>query len=535
MRLRLSSSLLLLVSMTMTMMLTTSRVVRAFQFFRKDNADDDAHQSPSGNIINLRLRSAHCAACHRVVSQLHTRLLPKIRSQMQLERDRCVGSRDFHVRELFLFSLSLSLYVSVSISVRHACWCEKIRAPLSLSCLLVFPLADFSLGQLYRSLSDFATKASTYGTYEMLVEDEVEHACKLMSLSDPQKRTRKACDKYVQEHTDDIVETYLQKVTEAKKFIAGFDNVEERKMESSNQEENGYVSEEDVAKDKFERTELFKNMRRHTCEKTCRDPQTSHGKEDEDERKKLDANALNHLDVKDSDLVELENALLTEPLSYEDAREVEETHGFFEIVPKDFETKESIFNSSPIDLLLLISRPNTVGDFQFAQMKILRKVSDAIRAYEEDQDLKEMLLRMVVFDADRFGKEGGIKNSTTLMRATGGYEGPMLLYMTGMKKGECREEIAKAESPNKPGKKKKLARPIPLNSEPGETVVADSAVTYEEILRNIATMSKNKKVRRAIKEIMDDKSVDDKDPKGFHRIQADPSHDMFEKERVIEL
>ena len=60
------------------------------------------------------------------------------------------------------------------------------------------------------------------------------------------------------------METYLQKVTEAKKFIAGFDNVEERKMESSNQEENGYVSEEDVAKDKFERTELFKNMRRHT-------------------------------------------------------------------------------------------------------------------------------------------------------------------------------------------------------------------------------------------------------------------------------
>ena len=48
-------------------------------------------------------------------------------------------------------------------------------------------------------------------------------------------------------------------------------------------------------------------------------------------------------------------------------------------------------------------------------------------------------------------------------------------------------------------------------------------------------MSKNKKVRRAIKEIMDDKSVDDKDPKGFHRIQADPSHDMFGKERVIEL
>ena len=111
MRLRLSSSLLLLVSMTMTMMLTTSRVVRAFQFFRKDNADDDAHQSPSGKVINLRLRSAQCAACHRVVSQLHTRLLPKIRSQMQLERDGCVGSRDFHVRELFLFSLSLSLFM----------------------------------------------------------------------------------------------------------------------------------------------------------------------------------------------------------------------------------------------------------------------------------------------------------------------------------------------------------------------------------------------------------------------------------------
>ena len=110
MRLRLSSSLLLLVSMTMKMMLTTSRVVRAFQFFRKDNADDDGHQSPSGKVINLRLRSAQCAACHRVVSQLHTRLLPKIRSQMQLERDRCVGPHDFHVRELFSF-LSLSLFM----------------------------------------------------------------------------------------------------------------------------------------------------------------------------------------------------------------------------------------------------------------------------------------------------------------------------------------------------------------------------------------------------------------------------------------
>ena len=150
-------------------------------------------------LINLlRETSSFCAFdprnARRVIasSRLHTRLLPKIRSQMLLERDRCVGSRDFHVRELFFFSLSLSLYVSVSISVRHACWCEKIRAPLSLSCLLVFPLADFSLGQLYRSLSDFATKASTYGTYEMLVEDEVEHACKLMSLSDL-KKTNTQC------------------------------------------------------------------------------------------------------------------------------------------------------------------------------------------------------------------------------------------------------------------------------------------------------------------------------------------------------
>ena len=134
-------------------------------------------------------------------------------------------------RAFSFFSLSLSLFMFLYLFLLGTGWCEKIRAPLSLSCLLVFPLADFSLGQLYRSLSDFATKASTYGTYEMLVEDEVEHACKLMSLSDPQKRTRKACDKYVQEHTDDIVETYLQKVTEAKKFIAGFDNVEERKME----------------------------------------------------------------------------------------------------------------------------------------------------------------------------------------------------------------------------------------------------------------------------------------------------------------
>ena len=42
-------------------------------------------------------------------------------------------------------------------------------------------------------------------------------------------------------------------------------------MESSNQEENGYVSEEDVAKDEFERTELFKNMRRHvSCERAQR-------------------------------------------------------------------------------------------------------------------------------------------------------------------------------------------------------------------------------------------------------------------------
>jgi len=441
---------------------------------------------------------------------------------------------------------SLSLYARAARVDTH--FGREKEEDTRLSLLSVFLLDDadlyFFLAASYkrthtkkhkRLLSDFATKASTYGTYEILVEDEVEHACKLMSLSDTQKQTRKACDKFVQEHTDDIVEKYLRKTMDAKKFIGGFENIEE--MEGGDEEpESGYVSEADLAKEKFERTELFKNMRKYTCEKTCGDPQTSHEKEDEDERKKIDANALNHLDISDAKLVELENALMTEPLSYEDAKEVEERHGFFELVPKDFETKESIFNTSPIDLLLLISRPNTMGDFQFAQMKILRKVSDAIRAYEEDQDLNEKLLRVVVFDVDRFGAEGGIKNSTTLTRATGGYEGPMLIYLPGVKKGECREEVSKAEIPQKPGKKRRLARPIPLNSDPGETVTPDSAVTYEEILRNIANMSKNKRVQRALREIMEDKKVDSTVlPKGVHRVKADHSHDMFEKEQVVEL
>ena len=462
--------MMMMMMMMMMIIISSSSSILGVSAFKFYSSSKEGVVAPSLANLNLRLRSAECAACHRVVSQLHARLLPKIKSQMKLERERL--------------------------------------------------------------LSDFATKASTYGTYEILVEDEVEHACKLLALSDTQKRTRKACDAYVQDHTDDIMEMYLRKTMEAKKFIGDFEN----QVEGFDEEpESGYVSEADLKKEKFERTELFKNMRKHTCEKTCGDPRTNNGKEDEEERKKLEANALNHLDLDDADLVDLENALMTEPLSYEDAREVEERHGFFEIVPKDFETKGSIFNTSPIDLLLLISRPNTVGEFQFAQMKILRKVSDAIRAYEEDQNLKEMLLRMVVFDVDRFVDEGGIKNSTTLMRATGGYEGPMLMYLPGMKKGECREEIAKGENPQKPGKKRKIARPIPLNSDPGETVDAGSAVTYEEILRNIAAMSKSKKVQRAIRDIMNDKSVDAQDPKGYHRLQVDPKNDMFEKEQIVEL
>ena len=453
--------------------------------------------------------------------------------------------REEKFRFLFAFkSLSLSLFMRERAARVDALLSfferkKKIRASLFLldedADLYLFPRYERTQNKQKRLLSDFATKASTYGTYEILVEDEVEHACKLTSLSDTQKQTRKACDKFVQEHTDDIVEKYLQKTMDAKKFIGGFENIVE--MEGGDEElESGYVSEAELAKEKFERTELFKNMRKHTCEKTCGDPQTSHGKEDEDERKKIDANALNHLDISDAKLVELENALMTEPLSYEDAKEVEERHGFFELVPKDFEKKESIFNTSPIDLLLLISRPNTMGDFQFAQMKILRQVSDAIRAYEEDQDLNEKLLRVVVFDVDRFGAEGGIKNSTTLTRATGGYEGPMLIYLPGVNKGECREEVSKAESPQKPGKKRRLARPIPLNSDPGETVTPDSAVTYEEILRNIAHMSQNKRVQRALREIMEDKKVDSTVlPNGVHRVKTDHSHDMFEKEQVVEL
>jgi hypothetical protein len=75
-----------------------------------------------------------------------------------------------------------------------------------------------------------------------------------------------------------------------------------------------------------------------------------------------------------------------------------------------------------------------------------------------------------------------------------------------------------------------------LNSDPGETVTPDSAVTYEEILRNIANISKNKRVQRALREIMEDKKVDSTVlPKGVHRVKTDHSHDMFEKEQVVEL
>ena len=154
--------------------------VSAFKFY---SSSKEGVVAPSLANLNLRLRSAECAACHRVVSQLHARLLPKIKSQMKLERERL--------------------------------------------------------------LSDFATKASTYGTYEILVEDEVEHACKLLALSDTQKRTRKACDAYVQDHTDDIVETYLRKTMEAKKFIGDFEN----QVEGFDEEpESGYVSEADLKK-----------------------------------------------------------------------------------------------------------------------------------------------------------------------------------------------------------------------------------------------------------------------------------------------
>ena len=111
--------------MMMTMMMMTiisssiSSIlgVSAFKFY---SSSKEGVVAPSLANLNLRLRSAECAACHRVVSQLHARLLPKIKSQMKLERERL--------------------------------------------------------------LSDFATKASTYGTYEILVEDEVEHACKIVGV-----------------------------------------------------------------------------------------------------------------------------------------------------------------------------------------------------------------------------------------------------------------------------------------------------------------------------------------------------------------
>ena len=111
MRLRLSSSLLLLVSMTMTMMLTTSRVVRAFQFFRKDNADDDAHQSPSGNIIDL---NASIRAMRGVSSR---RLAAAHETVAKDKKSDAVGERQvrwitrFSRSRAFSFSLSLSLFM----------------------------------------------------------------------------------------------------------------------------------------------------------------------------------------------------------------------------------------------------------------------------------------------------------------------------------------------------------------------------------------------------------------------------------------
>ena len=168
--------------MMMTMMMMTiisssiSSIlgVSAFKFY---SSSKEGVVAPSLANLNLRLRSAECAACHRVVSQLHARLLPKIKSQMKLERERL--------------------------------------------------------------LSDFATKASTYGTYEILVEDEVEHACKLLALSDTQKRTRKACDAYVQDHTDANVATSLLKTHEAKKVIG---HVEHQAEGIDEAPESGYAS-----------------------------------------------------------------------------------------------------------------------------------------------------------------------------------------------------------------------------------------------------------------------------------------------------
>jgi len=68
-------------AITTTTIFTPPGGVRALRRERHSSA-------PSLENLDLRLRSAECAACHRVVAQLHERLLPKIKSQMKLEKDR---------------------------------------------------------------------------------------------------------------------------------------------------------------------------------------------------------------------------------------------------------------------------------------------------------------------------------------------------------------------------------------------------------------------------------------------------------------
>jgi hypothetical protein len=67
--------------LAITTIFATPGGVRALRRERHSSA-------PSLENLDLRLRSAECAACHRVVAQLHERLLPKIKSQMKLEKDR---------------------------------------------------------------------------------------------------------------------------------------------------------------------------------------------------------------------------------------------------------------------------------------------------------------------------------------------------------------------------------------------------------------------------------------------------------------
>jgi len=75
------SFLFAVLAITTTTIFTTPGGVRALRRERHSSA-------PSLENLDLRLRSAECAACHRVVAQLHERLLPKIKSQMKLEKDR---------------------------------------------------------------------------------------------------------------------------------------------------------------------------------------------------------------------------------------------------------------------------------------------------------------------------------------------------------------------------------------------------------------------------------------------------------------